>query len=178
MLLSSGCTVFGEVDKNDKTLSVVFGYFDVEDAPSWGGIDWVTIKQFKPKQNYYFCPVEDGLFYHIGIENSTAFQVDNFGRHTRWYSNTRYSYNFSSQGRNKTSKIIKKPGVYFLGSYKYKTIDSGSIFKKDKFDMVPIASPTEKELLTKLLDIMTNDGELSEYKYQIAMVKRRLRELK
>jgi len=181
LLLSSGCALFGggeKIDKNDKSLSVVFGYFDMKDAPSWGGIDWVSVKQYKPKQKYYGCDVEEGLFFHIGVANHSSIQVDTFGRNTRWYSNATYTYNFGGQGRNKTSKIIKKPGVYYLGSYKYKAIDSGSIFKADKFDMIQSKAPTEKELLTKLLGILKNDSEYAEYTNQIAMVQARLNKLK
>lgn len=181
LLLSSGCALFGggeKIDKKDKSLSVVFGYFDMKDAPSWGGIDWVSVKQYKPEQKYYWCDVEDGLFFHIGVANHSSIQVDRFGRNTRWYSNATYTYNFGGQGRNKTSKIIKKPGVYYLGSYRYKAIDSGSIFKPDKFDMVSSKSPTEKQLLTKLLEVMENDREYAEYTNQISMIKARLSKLK
>ncbi len=181
ILLSSGCSLFGggeKIDVNDKSVSVVFGYFDMEDAPSWGGIDWVSVKQYKPDQSYYSCGVEDGLFYHIGVKKGASIQVNKFGRNTRWYSNATYTYNFGGQGRNETSKIIKKPGVYFLGSYKYKNIDSGSFFKPDKFDMVKSKSPSEKQLLKQLLDIMQNDSDLSDYNHQIGMIKKRLAQLK
>ncbi|NIQ08979.1 MAG: hypothetical protein GWO08_03195 [Gammaproteobacteria bacterium] len=181
ILLSSGCSLFGggeKVDVNDKSVSVVFGYFDMQDAPSWGGIDWVSVKQYKPKQTYYSCGVDEGLFYHIGVKNGASIQVDQFGRNTRWYSNATYTYNFGGNGRNETSKIIKKPGVYFLGSYDFKNIDSGSFFKPDNFDMVKSKSPGEKQLLTKLLDIMKNDSDLSIYSHQIGMIKKRIAQLK
>ncbi len=181
ILLSSGCSLFSEkkvIDKNDQTLSVVFGYFDMENAPSWGGIDWVSIKQYKPEQSYYPCGVDEGLFWNIGVKQGASIQVDKFGRHTRWYSNTRYTYNFGGQGRNDTSKVIKKPGVYFLGSYEYKPIDSGSFFKPDGFGMDKSKSPSEKQLLTKLLEIMKNDSDLAVYTNQISMIEKRLHQLK
>ncbi len=178
ILLSSGCSFSKEdpVDPNDKTLSVIFGYFNVEDAPSWGGIDWVSVKQFKPKQAYYSCGLEEGIFWHIGVTNGSL-QVDSFGRNTRWYSNAYYSYNFGGQGRNETSKIIKKPGVYYLGAYKYKHIDSESFFGADKFEMIKTRTPTERQVLTRLLEIMLDDSDLSIYQHQINMMKRRLRAL-
>lgn len=175
LLLSSGCSLFGDkekIDVNDHTLSVVFGYFDVEEAPSWGGVDWVSIKKFKPKKAYYGTTVEEGLFYHLGVSNNSSIQVDEFGRNTRWYSNAVYTYNFGGQGRNDTSTVINKPGVYFLGAYKYKHIDSGSLFKADSFDMEKSNTPTEKELFTRLLASL--EKESPEYTYQIAMVKKRL----
>ncbi|MCW8986778.1 MAG: hypothetical protein OQK75_03830, partial [Gammaproteobacteria bacterium] len=124
ILLSSGCASSPDpIDHKDASRSVVFGFFDMSDAPSWGGIDWVSVKQYKPKKGYYAAAVKEGLFYHIGVPNG-SFQVDEFGRNTRFYSNTRYVYNFGGKGRNKTGRIIKQPGVYFMGSYKYKNIDS------------------------------------------------------
>jgi len=179
--LSSGCALFSKddpVDPNDKSLSVIFGHFDMKDAPSWGGIDWVSVKQYKPKQSWYSCGVEEGLFWHIGVHKGSSIQVEEFGRNTRWYSNAVYTYNFGGQGRNKTSKIIKKPGVYFLGSYKYKAIESDSFFKPDNFDMIKTRTPTEKQLLTKLLQIMKGDSDLAVYKHQIRMIQKRLKQLK
>lgn len=164
-------------EPDDTTRSVVFGYFDVEEAPSWGGLDWVNIKRYKPEQSYYEAEIEDGLFYQIGVENGSV-QVTNFGRDTRWYSNTRYTYDFGQQGRNETARIIKEPGVYFMGSYKYKHIDSESWFGPDKFKMVESDEPKEKELLQRLLKIMQDDSELSDYKHQIGMIKARLKQLK
>lgn len=180
LLLSSGCSLFSKedpADPNDKTLSVVFGYFDLEDAPSWGGVDWVSIKQYKPKPSYYSSGVDDGLFYNIAISNKSSIQVDEFGRNTRWYSNATYTYGFGSNGRNETALVIKKPGVYFLGSYKYKAIESDSFFEADKFNMVKSKSPTEKQLLTRVLKLMQEDSDLNIYHNQIRMIKKRLKVL-
>lgn len=180
ILLSTGCALFSNekpVDKDDHTLSVVFGHFDMKDAPSWGGIDWVSVKQYKPEVTHYSLGVEDGLFWHIGVTQGASIQVEQFGRNTRWYSNTVYTYNFGGKGRNDTARVIEKPGVYFLGAYKYKNIDSGSFFKPDSFDMIPAKSPSEKELLTKLLGIMKKSRSLSRYPHQIALIQKRLDQL-
>ncbi|MDH5766818.1 MAG: hypothetical protein OEZ38_12475 [Gammaproteobacteria bacterium] len=179
ILLSSGCALFGteeSVDANDKTLSVIFGHFNMEEAPSWGGIDWVSVKQYKPKVGYYQAGVDEGLFWHIGVTNGSI-QVEQFGRNTRFYSNATYTYNFGSKGRNETSRIIKKPGVYYLGSYKYVPVESGSFFQPDNFDMKKTKSPSEKELLTLVLKKMQEDSDFSVYKHQIGMIKKRLKQL-
>ena len=65
-----------------------------------------------------------------------------------------------------------------MGSYKYKAIDSGSIFKPDNFKMIKAKKPKEKVLLKKLLKIMQSDSELKQYKYQIRRIKQRLKKLK
>lgn len=181
IVMSSGCSLFSSkkpVDKNDPSLSVVFGYFDMEDAPSWGGIDWVSLKQYKPKVAYYGMQVEDGLFFHIGVSKGASVQVEEFGRNTRWYSNATYTYNFGGRGKNDTARVIKTPGVYFVGSYKFKNIDSGSMFKPDTFDMIPANAPSEKELLTQLLKVMQEDSDLAVYHHQIGRIKKRLSALK
>ena len=177
LLLSSGCASSPDpVDPKDKNRSVVFGFFDMSDAPSWGGIDWVSVKRYKPKKGYFAAEVKDGLFYHIGVTNG-SFQVDEFGRNTRFYSNARYTYNFGGKGRNQTARKIKKPGAYFMGSYKYKNIDSGSIWKPDNFQMIKSKGPSEKVLLKKLLKIMQSDSDLSIYTHQIRRMKQRLSQL-
>lgn len=178
IFLNSGCSFSKDdpVDPKDKSLSVIYGYFDVEEAPSWGGIDWVSVKQYRPKQAFYNCGLDEGIFWHIGVSKGSI-QVESFGRNTRWYSNAFYSYSFGSQGRNETAKVIKKPGAYFLGSYKYKPIESESFFGADKFDMVKMSSPTEKQVLTRLLQIIEEDSDLSIYRHQISMLKKRLRKL-
>ena len=181
ILLSSGCSLFAKdesADPNDKTLSVVFGHFDMEDAPSWGGLDWVSVKQYKPKKAYYNSNVDDGLYFNIAVANKSSIQVDEFGRHTRWYSNSSYTYNFGGKGRNQTALVVKKPGVYFLGSYKYKSIESDSFFKPDEFEMVKIKAPSEKELLSKVLATMMDDSDLNIYHHQIIMINKRLKALK
>jgi hypothetical protein len=46
---------------------------------------------------------------------------------------------------------ISKPGIYFLGSYKYKQVKSG-MFSQAKFTIEKINKPTEAELLKRILD--------------------------
>jgi hypothetical protein len=49
-----------------------------------------------------------------------------------------------------------KPGLYFLGSYKYKHIDRG-MFKADNFDIERIKAPTELDVLKKVRKHYEND---------------------
>lgn len=181
ILVGTGCALLSSkqesIDPQDKTVSVIFGHFDMKDAPSRDGIDWVTVKQYKPEKSFYSLGVFDkGFFWHIGVSKGSI-QVERFGRNTRWYSNARYAYNFGGQGRNQTARIIKRPGVYFLGSYKYKHIGAKSFFKADNFKMIKTRSPTEKQLLTKMSKIMKESGQYSEYKHQFGMIQKRLRQL-
>lgn len=176
----SACTftIYDDIEKvnvNNKTLSVVFGYYDMKEA-AMGGIDWIGIQQHKPKKVYYRMEANDGFFYHLGIPNKTSIQVKEMWRDPTFLSKKYITYKVGGQGRNKTARVIKKPGVYFLGAYKYKNIDSGSIFKKDSFDIIRIKKPSEKALLKRLLaEVKKNSPE---YIYQIKMIENRLRKLK
>jgi hypothetical protein len=173
-LVVGGCATSGPpVDPKDDTRSIVFGYFDMTDAPS--GVEWVSLKLYGDKPVWYTLPVKDGLFYHVGIEPG-AYQVEKFGKNPGFLSNTKYVYNFGTRGRNETARRIDKPGLYFLGAYKYVKHPTGW-FEQGKFEMQPIRTPSEKELLTRLIKILESDGDLRAYSRQLALAKRRLAEL-
>ena len=110
-------------------------------------------------------PFSSCIFFHIGIENGNH-QVHKFGGGNN-------HYNWSSQGRNATALRIDKPGVYFVGAFKYVHHDQG-VFKNDKFDMQPIRTPTEAELLAIVLRRLETDRELAPYEHQRVRVRQRL----
>lgn len=168
----AGCATSDPVDPKDQSLSLVYGYIDMEDAPS--SLGWVHLKLYDGKNTGYTVPADDGLFFHVGVEPG-PYQVDRFGRHAQFFSNTNYTYNFGTRGRNETAIKIVKPGVYFMGAYKYIEVETGW-FEADKFRMERTKTPTERELLTRLLKILEED--YSEYTRQIAMVKQRLAQLR
>jgi hypothetical protein len=173
-LAVGGCASDGPpVDPQDESRSIVFGYFDMTDAPS--SVEWVSIKRYGDKPVWYQLAVKDGLFFHVGIEPG-AYQVDKFGKNPGFLSNTRYVYNFGTRGRNETARRIDKPGLYFLGAYKYVKHSTGW-FEQGKFEMQPVDAPSEKELLTRLVKILESDKELQGYSRQLALAKRRLSQL-
>lgn len=173
-LVVGGCASSGPpVDPKDESRSIVFGYFDMTDAPS--SAEWVSLKQYGDKPVWYDLPVRDGLFFHVGIAPG-AYQVEKFGKNPGFLSNTRYVYNFGTRGRNETSRRIDKPGLYFLGAYKYVEHPTGW-FEQGKFEMQPVNAPSEKELLTRLIKILESDKELQGYSRQLALAKRRLAQL-
>jgi len=173
----AGCASAPPVDPKDETVSVVFGYFDMKNAPS--SLAWVSLKHYdgNAKGERYTMAVRDGLFFHVGI-GPGSYQVDKFGGTGGIPFLTRrpFEYDFGGKGRNDTAVRIKKPGLYFLGSYKY--IDhAGGFFEPDKFEMQPGSEPTEKQLLERLVKELQSDKELTQYSRQIQVVKRRLAEL-
>jgi hypothetical protein len=171
-VLLGGCASVPKINPKDETVSLVFGYIDMKDAPS--GLGWVSIKQYSSDPQYYTVGVKDGLFYHIGVVPG-SYQVETFGGSggIPILAPKQYQYNFGTRGRNDTAIRIDRPGVYFMGAYKY-IEHPGGLFKADKFEMQPIKSPSEKELLQKLINFLESDSEMSAYTRQIAIAKKRL----
>ncbi len=170
-LLVTGCAS-PRVDPDDPSLSLIYGYIDMNDAPS--SLGWVHIMLYDGKNTGYSAAVDHGLFFHLGVKPG-PYQVDRFGRHTTFWSNTEYSYDFGTRGRNETAIRIDKPGVYFMGAYKYVAIHTG-FFEQDKFRMERTAAPSERELLTRVLAILQNDH--AQYTRQIDTVRQRLAQLR
>jgi hypothetical protein len=165
----TACASTESINPKDTTRSVLYGYIDSKDAPS--KIDWVQVKQYgdrdQGQQGYYLINYDrkTGVFFHIGIQSGNH-QVNKFG-------NDSTHYNWSSQGRNATALRIDKPGVYFVGAFKYIHHDQG-LFKNDKFEMQPLRSPTDAEVLAMVLRRMETDSELAPYEHQRTLVRQRL----
>lgn len=176
-LALGGCASTKSVDASDETLSLVYGYFDMKDAPS--SLDWVSLKQYGTKEGgWYHLRAKDGLFFHVGIEPG-SYQVAKFGGMGGIPLLTRreFEYDFGSKGRNRTAMRIAKPGVYFLGAHQYVNHAGKGLFAPDKFEMKPAQAPSEKELLQRLVKELETDKELSAYTRQLRLAKQRLSEL-
>jgi hypothetical protein len=169
----AGCAGTTPVSSSDETLSLVFGYFDMKDAPT--KVQWVALKQYGGKgAGTYQLAVEDGLFLHVGVEPG-SYQVDKFGG--SGFLRGDYVYNFGGKGRNSTAIRIQKPGAYFLGAHRYVNHAGKGLFAPDKFDMEPARSPTEKELLQRVIKRLETDRELQPYTRQLKLARERLARL-
>jgi hypothetical protein len=174
----AGCASTTPIDPNDESLSVVFGYFDMKDAPS--PLEWVSLKKYDSRVKegeWYSLAARDGLFFHVGIEPG-AYQVDKFGGTGGIPLLTRrpFEYDYAAKGRNQTAVRIARPGVYFLGAHRYVESPSG-FFENGKFQMQPMPELSEKQLLERLVKAIEGDKELAGYTRQLALVKRRLASL-
>ena len=152
--IAAGCSSSGPTrDINDPTNSLVFGFVDMGDAPT--KVSGASIMQVAPPTDkpYWGMGVKDGMFYNSylppGSYRLASLQGSGF-----WAGEHRY--NFPRQGGGDTTVRIDKPGIYFLGSYKYQKVKTG-MFEQGKFAIERVAKPTEAELLQKMLD---SDAEL------------------
>lgn len=174
--LLAGCASGGSVDVKDESLSLVYGYFDMKDAP--GGLDWVSLRKYGSKTKdgeWYSMGVKDGVFFHVGIEPG-SYQVDKFGSNGGFFSRP-VEYQFGARGRNSTATRITKPGVYFLGSHRYVNHAGKGFFDPDRFEMQAAKSPSEKEVLQRVIQRLESDPELKDYTRQLQLARKRLGEL-
>ena len=154
---------------NDTSNSLVFGYVDMADAPT--KIEGASIMQVAPPTSkpYWGTDVRNGLFYTYYLPPGSYKLATLYGS-SFWKGN--YRYNFPRQGSDQGVRITQ-PGIYFLGSYKYMHVKTG-FFEGGKFDIERVDSPTEAELLQKILDEDTDiKGSAWEQK-----IRRRLAEIR
>jgi hypothetical protein len=146
--LLAGCASSGpQRDINDPANSLVFGYVDMAGAPT--GVASAWIMQVVPPSDtpYWGLGVTNGLFYNSYLPPG-SYQLSKFSG--SGFFAGQYEYGFPRQG-NQTALRISKPGIYFLGSYKYKKAKSG-MFEQGKFSIEKMNKPTEAELLKRILD--------------------------
>ncbi len=159
----SGCggTTMLKDDSTPASNTLVFGYIDMTDAPV--SLDRVSIRQMAPKTSEPFLEqdVDDGMFFNSFLKNG-SFYIYEFGGASWGFFNAggifgkeRLSFDFETEHHNFGRFKIEKPGLQFVGSYKYKKIKTG-LFAPDKYEVEPVNSPTERELLERLAKVTTS----------------------
>jgi len=152
--IAAGCSSSGPSREiNDPTNSLVFGYVDMGDAPT--KVNGAQLMQVAPPSDkpYWGMGVKDGMFYNSYLPPG-SYRLSSL--HGSSFLRGEHQYNFPRQGGGDTTVRIDKPGIYFLGAYKYKTVKSG-MFEQSKFGIERVSTPTEAELLQRLLE---TDAEL------------------
>jgi hypothetical protein len=173
LTLLGGCASQPDLIKpEDHQVSLVFGYFDLRDAPT--KLDDVTLKKYDGDPLYFDSGIKEGLFWHIGLPNG-SYQVETFTGRGGWFTNP-HRYDYGTRGRNETAVRIRTPGIYFLGAYRFVPVKHG-LFEQDEFEMKPISTPSEKELLQRLLTHLTSDPHFQAFHWQIGLARQRLKEL-
>lgn len=145
-LLLASCASTPGRDINDPTSSLVFGYIDMDDAPT--SLDWVSMKQVGAPEDegYWGMDADDGLLFNLYLPVG-SYQLYEFGGSGFLAGDVRYQ--FPSYGRNETAVRITKPSIHFIGSFKYRKVKTG-LFEAGKFDFERVAAPSERELLERL----------------------------
>ena len=146
-LALGGCGGSKMMDEMESHNSMVFGYIDMSDSPA-SELAAFSLRQVAPKTDkpYWNMRVHEGVFY---LENVTpgSYQLNQFGGPGGFFSSASfYWFNFPRQSEGFR---IRKPGIYYLGAFKYKKAGS---FWNPKFDIEPVKSPSEREVIEKILE--------------------------
>ena len=149
LALLAGCAGGGHGrDINDPSNSLVFGFVDMGDAPT--KVSGAQVRQVAPPTDkpYWGMNVRSGLFYTYYLPPG-SYQLATL--HGSSFMRGEVQYNFPRQGGGQTTVRIDQPGIYFLGAHKYKDVKTG-LFEGGKFDIQRVDTPTEAQLLQRILD--------------------------
>lgn len=160
LLLTSCGTV--RLDDTQPNRSLVFAYFDFSEVEMY--VNWGKIKQVSPVIDKPFLglgymrnPGESGkytaLFWNEELENGSYQIVTIGGLQTLFLRHANLTLDLGEMGKNVTAVRIDKPGIYFLGAYRYHPTKSTWSLGRGRFELVPIQSPSQTELLKSLLEI-------------------------
>lgn len=161
-LTVAGCasdSIGPERDLNDPTNSLVFAYIDMGDAPT--SVDEASLKP-QGEEGYWHMGVDDGLLYQAHLPVG-SYQLATLSGSS--FLHGEVEYDFAAYGRNASAVRIEKPGIYFLGSFRYKEVKTG-FFEADKFDIERADTPTELELLNRIMKLDWVKGSQWEKKIQ------------
>ena len=152
VLMTAGCASTQLSEPENERVSLVVGYFDMEEAPARLG--WVEIKKLQPKEKkpFYYCGVDGGLFFNSYLEPG-VYKFMEFGGTGKGFLSTgdEYTFQFPSQGKSRLDLRIEEPGIYYVGSYKYVDVKTG-FFEQGRYELEQIEKPGERELLSMMLE--------------------------
>lgn len=156
-----GCTIFitkgKSLDEQETKDSIlIFGY--INDAAAPFTMEWGDMKQVKPATDE---PMKDfrsnnkGLFY---LENLPvgSYEIMNVGGPEKGLSNLYYDWDMPQDRddaafRKRMQIQAKKPGLYFVGSYKINKLKDGGMFGSDIYETIMTDEVSEKQALKMLL---------------------------
>jgi hypothetical protein len=145
--------------------SIVYGYIDMDDAPV--DLDWVSFRQYSPPTDrpHYSAGIEDGVFFNTYMSPG-SYAVDAFGGSG---FNSSYTFNIPRQD-DSMRLVIQRPGMYYLGSFRYKRIKTG-FFDPDKFDLERSETPTEREVLERLIEVFKGTAVIPKLQQKLEALK-------
>ncbi|HKI98596.1 MAG TPA: hypothetical protein VKB51_09010 [bacterium] len=126
--------------------SLVFGYLDMSDAPT--PLGWIEFRQVSPvtQTPFYQMRVDNGVFYMEKFPPG-VFLMGEFGGDRPDGKHLAYTLPRTSPAVRVT---ISKPGLYFVGAYKYRPVrDAGGT--TGRFEIDALSAPSAKEVLARML---------------------------
>jgi hypothetical protein len=162
--LLAGCAGGGQGrSMDDPGNSLVFGYIDMADAPT--AISGASIGQVAPSSDdlYWNAAARNGLFYTYDLPPGSYQLVSVSGSDLR-----KVAYEYDLPRQDLEHALITRPGIYFLGSYRYVDTGEAGAFEIERMD-----TPTEAQLLQRILE---EDGAVKGSAWE-ARIRERLSEL-
>lgn len=157
VVLLAGCASGTRItDFTDR--SVGYGWLNIKDVEA-NRLHDVSIYQFRPQtaEPYYPTAIKEFkggyLYWTMALPNGSHKTISASGQRCLgiFCSNTVYKYSFGKQGDDVGAVVIKNPGVYFLGSYDLKDVETG-FFEQGKFKVAAATNaPSRRELLEEIL---------------------------
>lgn len=148
LVLLAGCgssSIGPKRDINDPSSSLVFAYVDMTEAPT--KINGASLKPQGEEGFWNMTVADDGQLISQAYLPLGSYQLATL-RGSGFFAGDNV-YRFPAYGRNETALRIQKPGVYFMGSFRYAKVKTG-FFEGGKFMIEKVQSPTELELLQRL----------------------------
>lgn len=150
---------------NDDSASLIYGYFDMSESPYDLGAVILTQDERagiayrqSPMRTFY-----KGLFF---MEN-----IPPMDYHIPFFYAGSYLHSFG--GRKEDIFKVKPSSMVFVGSYKYHDPKKGGIITSKKFEMNPVKSPSEKEILKMMLEHVKDERWKERIKKRIGKLKGR-----
>ena len=153
----AGCSTTTTI-KDFTDRSVGYGWLNIKEVDA-NRLHSVDIYQYRPQTSEPFYPAAVKPFKNGFLYYTMALPAGSHKTHSAagqacmgiLCSNTTYRYSFGRQGDDFGAIVIKKPGVYHMGSYKLKEVKTG-MFEQGKFEVVPATdAPSRRELLEEIL---------------------------
>lgn len=157
----AGCTIFitksRSMDEQETKNSIlIYGYMNDKGAPF--NMEWGDIRQVRPASDE---PMKDfrsngkGLFYLENLPVGSYKILNVGGPEKAMMPQLYYEWDFPTAREDADFKRMelkaKKPGLYFMGSYRITKIKDGGFFGTDKYETVATKEVSEKQALQMLI---------------------------
>ena len=162
-------------EMEDPNSSLIFGYIGRDDGPV--KFDWVQLRHSKPGAKDIFIESRadrNGLFYAENLSPG-HYQIHRYGWGVRPLGeNVAHGgggaiFTFPKT-ENLSAMHIKGPGLKYMGTFMYTRVKTG-FFEGGKFTIDRTTTPSEKELLQKLLRYTKNTKWEASVKERLANMK-------